>query len=47
MIKIGDSFGEHFRLTSGVGQGCGLSLGIVNAMVTLWMRVVQEQGPTM
>ena len=46
VLKIGSSFGEPFRPTNGVGQGCSLSLGIVNAMVTLWMLVIQEKDPT-
>ena len=46
VLKIGSSFGEPFRPTNGVGQGSSLSLGIVNAMVTLWMLVIQEQDPT-
>ena len=46
VLKIGSSFGEPFRPANGVGQGCSLSLGIVSAMVTLWMLVVQEQDPT-
>ena len=45
-VLSGSSFGEPFRPTNGVGQGCSLSLGIVNAMVTLWMLVIQEQDPT-
>ena len=46
VLEIDSSFGEPFRPTNGVGQGCSLSLGIVHAMVTFWMLVIQEQDPT-
>ena len=46
VIKIGDSPGRHLKPANGVGQGCSLFLGIVRAMVTLWMSVIQEQDPT-
>ena len=45
--KLGKTaIGAPWRATNGVLQGCGVSVVLLNSMVTLWLRAVSMEGPS-
>ena len=44
-FRCGGSLGQEFQATSGILQGCPLSIILLNAMVSVWCRALSAEVP--